>query len=586
CPQAHVERLRQALGVSGLLAQVLVRRGLAEPERAARFLDGEAEHDLDAFGGIDAVAEALHAHVRAGSPITVHGDYDVDGVCATALLLRALRALGADADSYIPDRAEGYGLSLKTVERLAARGTRLLVTVDCGIAARREVAAARAAGMEVIVTDHHAADGAAPPDAHVLHPVLSGYPCAELCGTAVAYKLALALMRRAGADRGVVEEDLDLVALATVADSVPLRGENRALVRGGLRALARTAKPGLRALMSCAGADPARIDERTVAFGLAPRLNAAGRLYRADAALELLLCTDPARAGQIAGELDRANHERRDTETRVLFEAEAQVAARPGQHAYVLAGERWHPGVIGIVASRLAERHGRPFVLIALDGDRGKGSGRSIEGFDLLASLDACAEHLHRHGGHRAAAGLEVERAALQEFGAAFHAHARLTLSAEDLAPSVRVDALAEGSELSLERAEELSLLAPFGRANPQVSLLLRSVSLAGVRAMGGGRHLRFAVRCGGSSMNAVAFGFGARAGFRTALGAAERFDGVFRLEVNEYNRITEARLNLVHLQAAGALTQDDAASPDAIGIARQLPYPVMDARRDHTLAG
>ncbi|MHB8492882.1 MAG: single-stranded-DNA-specific exonuclease RecJ, partial [Solirubrobacteraceae bacterium] len=342
CPPDAVRALVSELGISAVTAQALVRRGFAEPARAADFLDGDCEHDPERFVGMGAVVDALLGHVREGSPITVHGDYDVDGVCATAVLLRALRALRANVDSYIPDRAEGYGLSLGTVERLAARGTRLLITVDCGITALREVAGARALGMDVIVTDHHAADACALPDAHILHPVLCDYPCAELCGTAVVHKLALAVVRRAGGDVAAVQEDLDLVALATIADSVPLRGENRALVRRGLGALARTAKTGLRALMERAAVDPARIDERAVAFGLAPRINAAGRLYRADAALELVMCEDPARAGHIAAELDRANAQRRDTETRVLFEAEAQVAARPAQHAYVLAGEAWH----------------------------------------------------------------------------------------------------------------------------------------------------------------------------------------------------------------------------------------------------
>ncbi|MHB8491526.1 MAG: hypothetical protein ACYDA6_04830, partial [Solirubrobacteraceae bacterium] len=243
----------------------------------------------------------------------------------------------------------------------------------------------------------------------------------------------------------------------------------------------------------------------------------------------------------------------------------------------------------------LAERHGRPFVLISLDGQLGKGSGRSVDGFDLLASLDACAAHLRRHGGHRAAAGLELDRASLQSFGAAFAEHARATLRPEDLAPRVRVDALADGCELSLDLAEELHRLAPFGRGNPQVSLLLRGVSLRDVRAMGQGRHLRFAVHCGDTSMNAVAFGFGARPGVRRQLSSGEPFDGVFRLEVNEYRQITEARLNLVHIQPAAdhAGVQGERLpepggreSPHPIGIDQLLPYPVRNARRDHTLAG
>ena len=330
--------------------------------------------------------------------------------------------------------------------RLAARGTRLLLTADCGITAVEEVRLAQALGMEVVVSDHHAprADGALP-QAPIVHPAVCGYPCPDLCATAVAYKLAQALCEGVGVTSATPREDLDLVALASIADVVPLLGENRALVRRGLRALAGTAKPGLRALLAVARSSAGEVNERTVAFALAPRLNAAGRMYRADAGLELVLTEDPARAQQIAAELDRANHERRHVEQRILFDAERQVAAAGERAGYVLAGEGWHPGVIGIVASRLAERHHRPFVLVALDGERGRGSGRSIAGFDLLGALDSCAGHLARHGGHEAAAGLEIERGRLEGFGAAFAAHTERVLSEEARVVSERVDAVVRG---------------------------------------------------------------------------------------------------------------------------------------------
>ena len=317
----------------------------------------------------------------------MHGDYDVDGVCSTAIVVRALRELGADCDWLIPGRLEdGYGLTSATVESLAARGTGLLLTVDCGIGAVAEVAAAVEAGIEVVVTDHHQ-PGDELPDCPILHPALSGYPFAELCATGVAYKLAVALLGAAAAER-----DLDLVALATVADLVPLRGENRALVRRGLAEARRARRPGLRALMAAASVVPERLDEGDFAFRLAPRINAAGRLYRADAGVELMLTGDEARATEIAAELDRANHERREVEREVVDDAERvrrelapELADAPG---LVLAGEGWHPGVVGIVASRLVERHHRPVVLIGLDANgRGRGSGRSIPGFDLLAAL-------------------------------------------------------------------------------------------------------------------------------------------------------------------------------------------------------
>jgi single-stranded-DNA-specific exonuclease len=548
CPPADVRRLQSELGVSGPLAQVLVRRGLAEPARARAFLAGEEEHPPTAFAGICEAVDAIVGHLRAGTRITIHGDYDVDGICSTAVLVRSLRELGGEVDSYLPDRAsDGYGLSLATVERLAERGTRLLVTADCAITAVEEVAAARALGMDVVVSDHHAprADGALPA-APIVHPALCGYPCPELCATAVAYKLAQAVCAAMGGEPDDMRVDLDLVALATIADVVPLLGENRALVRRGLRALASTAKPGLRALMSVAGVDPAKVDERAIGFALAPRLNAAGRLYRADAGLELVLTEDRARAAQIAAELDGANRERRAVETRIRFQAEAQMDALGERAAYVLAGEDWHAGVIGIVASRLAERSGRPVVMIALDGDTGKGSGRSIEAFDLLAGLTACGEHLVRYGGHRAAAGLEIERGRLGDFDAALCTYAELVLGAEDLVPVERVDAVLDGVELGMTLAEELATLAPFGRGNPGVSLMLAEARFADTRPMGEGKHVRFTVESAGARARAVAFGNGGR--LPVADGVAAR--ATFTLEVNEWNGVSEPRLVLRQAQA------------------------------------
>src|SRR5215204_3212328 len=513
---AATRRLAAELGVSDVLAQVLVRRGLAEPAAARAFLAAADEHPLDAFGGLRDAAERILGHVRRRSRITVHGDYDVDGICASAVLIRVLRTLGADVDWYLPSRAgDGYGLAAATVDRLAARGTDLLITVDCAITAVEEVARARAAGIDVIVTDHHSprADGLLP-DAPIVHPRIGDYPCADLCAAAVAHKLAQALLAASGEDPRMAGEDLDLVALATVADVVPLLGENRRLVRAGLRALASTRKPGLQALMDVARVDPSTVDASAIGFRLGPRLNAAGRLHRADAGLELLLTEDRDRARAVAEELDAVNNERRDVETRIRFEAEAQVAkmdpARPAA-AYVLASEGWHPGVIGIVAARIAERHHRPCVLIALDGEEGTGSGRSIPRFDLLGGLHAGSETLRRYGGHRAAAGLSIARADVPAFREAFAAHAASVLAPEDLRPEVRVDAVAPGNALTLSLAEELESLAPFGQGNPAISLLVPSALLDDPRPMGEGRHVAFTLAAGGARSRCVLFGAGSR---------------------------------------------------------------------------
>jgi single-stranded-DNA-specific exonuclease len=548
---AAAEHLGRELGVSHVLAQVLVRRGLGDPVAAERFLAAEDAHPLDAFGGLRDGAGVILGHVARRSRITVHGDYDVDGICSTAILVRALRTLGADVDWYLPSRIDdGYGLAAATVERLAARGTDLLVTVDCAITAVAEVAAAKAAGMDVVVTDHHTprADGALP-DATIVHPRLGGYPCPDLCAAGVAYKLAGALLQAAGEDPVAADEDLDLVALATVADVVSLTGENRRLVRAGLRKLAGTRKPGLRALMDVARVDPSGVDESAIGFRLGPRLNAAGRLYRADAGLELLLTADPERARAIAAELDAINSERRDVETRIRFEAEALLGEQsaPGAPAHVLAGEGWHPGVIGIVAARIAERHYRPTVLIALEGDEGSGSGRSIPGFDLLAGLEAGADELLRHGGHRAAAGLTIARNRVERFREAFVAHAARTLTPADLVATERVDAVAPGDTLRLELAEELERLKPFGSGNPAVSLLVPAALLDDPRPMGEGRHVAFSLAAGGARSRCVLFG----AGSSLPAAPGEPVDAAVRLEANRYNGTTEPRLILRCAQPA-----------------------------------
>jgi single-stranded-DNA-specific exonuclease RecJ len=343
------------------------------------------------------------------------------------------------------------------------------------------------------------------------------------------------------------------VALATIADVVPLLGENRTLVRRGLRALAASAKPGLRALLALARSSAGEVNERTVGFALAPRLNAAGRMYRADAGLELILTEDPDRAERIAAELDRANHERRRVELGILLDAERQVAALGGRAGYVLAGEDWHPGVIGIVASRLAERHHRPFVLVALEGARGRGSGRSVPGFNLLAALEACAGHLVRHGGHEAAAGLEIERERLEGFGSAFAAHTERCSGEHALVATERVDAIVRGGELGMELAEELRQLAPFGCANPAVSLLVRGATFRDRRPMGEGRHVRFTVHADDARARAVAFGGGTSLPVRDGVSA----DATFALEVNEWRGVSEPRLVLRHAQPAEVELED-----------------------------
>ncbi|HVO55865.1 MAG TPA: single-stranded-DNA-specific exonuclease RecJ [Solirubrobacterales bacterium] len=540
---ADVRAVADGLSVSDPVAVTLVRRGYRTPEAARAFLAADESYPPAAFSAMAEVVELLQTAIEAGERITVHGDFDVDGVCATALTVSTLRALGGDVDWFIPDRiADGYGLTAENVTRLAERGTGLLLTVDCGITAVAEVGLAQELGMEVVVTDHHQAGGELP-GCLILHPQISGYPFESLCGTAVAWKLCCAL--REGME-STADLDLDLVALATVADVVPLVGENRSLVKRGLAEMKRGRRIGLRALMAAAKCEPTTLDESDLGFRLAPRINAAGRLYRADAGVELLLSEDPARAEQIAVELSRANSERRAREREVDNAAEAclrdlpeELRAAPG---HVVAGEDWHPGVVGIVASRMVERHHRPVIVISLDGEGGgRGSGRSIPGFDLLAALEACCEHLESFGGHRAAAGLNLRAENLDAFRAAFAAHAASVLGPEDLQRTERVDAIVGGVGLGLELAEELGQLAPFGMGNPGVRLLVPSARVSDVRTMGEeGKHARFSLHSGSHRALGVAFG-------RSSFGVDkdDPIDATVRLEVNHWNGSVEPRVVL-----------------------------------------
>jgi single-stranded-DNA-specific exonuclease len=549
---AVADAVARELVLSPTAATILVRRGYETPDAARGFLASDDRHDPLALGQMGEACDVILRRVAAGSPIVVHGDYDVDGVSSTAILVRALRRLGARVSWHLPSRLDdGYGLSRATVERLAADGAGLLVTVDCAITAIEEVEHALELGLDVVVTDHHRPRDELPP-CPVVHPALGGYPFPELCAAGVAHKLAEALYAAAGLDPLLAEEDLDLVALATVADVVALRGENRRLVRAGLEAMARTTKPGLRALMRVSALDPGDLDARALGFRLAPRLNAAGRLHRADAALELLLTEDDERAAQVADELDLMNRERQDTETRILFAAEAARAEQEGAHAYVLAGEGWHPGVIGIVASRLVERHHRPCLMVALDGDSGRGSGRSIAAYDLHAGLAACSAHLTRFGGHRAAAGFEIEAGQIDAFRRAMVAHAASMLTPHDLVPEQRIDALVPGSALGLELAEELERLGPFGHGNPEPTLLVPAAKVGDVRAMGEeGQHACFTLTNGGRRARGVVFRTTPAA--LTAAAGDQRHDATVKLELNRWNGVVEARVELQALNARDA---------------------------------
>jgi single-stranded-DNA-specific exonuclease len=531
-----VAALARELGVSEVTASVLSRRGYDEPEIARRFLEAALPgHDPLLLGDMASAVERIRNAVEEGKRICVHGDYDVDGICATALAVLLLRELGADVGWHLPSRfAEGYGVSSETLARLADEGVGLLVTVDCGITAVEEIAEAKRCGLDVVVTDHHR-PAETLPECPVVATRPSTYPFPELCGTGVVHKLGEALL---GADHPAVRRNLDLVALATIADVVPLVDENRGLAAAGLRALAATRRPGLQALMRCAGVDPAAVDSGAVGFRLAPRINAAGRLGRPDVALELVLTDDAAEARRHAETLEELNRDRQAVEDRILREATAAVdemsEPRRRRRGYVLWNEDWHEGVIGIVASRLVERFHRPVVLITRSQDAWKGSGRSIPSFDLHGALAACSTSLERFGGHRAAAGLSIAEERIEQFADEFAAHADSHLDADDLFEVVKIDAVVSARDLTLGLAEELERLAPFGLGNPEPTLLVPATEAVSPATVGEGKHLRFRVRQHGRDAGtAIAFGQGTQI---DRLRAAGRFDVAFRLKENRWN--------------------------------------------------
>jgi single-stranded-DNA-specific exonuclease len=548
CNRTDVETLARELGVSETLAAVLVRRGHGNPASARAFLAAEPPgHDPQRLGDMEAACASIRRAVAEGERICVHGDYDADGICATALAVLVLRELGADVTWYLPSRFdEGYGVGRETLERLAGEGVGLVLTVDCGVTAVEEVARARELGLDVVVTDHHRA-GPELPDCPVVGPYRGDYPFGELCGTGVVWKLGEALL---GAGSEALAWHLDLVAVATVADVVPLLDENRALAVAGLRQLARTQKPGLRELMRSARVDAATVDAGTIGFRLAPRLNAAGRLGRPEAALELLLAEEHEPAARLAAQLEELNRDRQAVEERILREAVEEIESWPEprrrHRAFVVAGEDWHEGVIGIVASRLVERYARPVVLIAGTEGDWKGSGRSIPGFDLHDALRECAGHLERWGGHAAAAGLSIRPESVPAFAEAFAAIGDATLGEADLSPPALVDAFVHGSELTLELCAELSQLAPFGLGNPNITLLLPGCEVTDLIAVGEGKHLKFRVRADGRDAgSAIAFRLGRQLDRLRRVG---RYDVAFRLEANQWNGTIAPQLNVRHV--------------------------------------
>ncbi len=548
--RAEAGELARSLGVSPIIGRLLMLRGVTNSEEGGRFLEPSLSHVSDPFllDGMQTAVDRIHQARDAGEHVVVFGDYDVDGIAGTVILSNALRRFGIERVGYgIPDRmAEGYGLSADRVRWAGEQGASLLITVDNGTTAREPAAVAREMGIDLIVTDHHQLEGEPPDALAIINPKCQDptYPGADACGAGVAFKLAWALTGE--------QKDLDLVALGTVADVVPLRGENRDLVAAGLQEAAAHPRMGLLKLAEKARIRIEELRSDHIAFQLAPRINAAGRLGNGVAGLELLFSDSAEDATRLAAELDEANVERRSIEAAIYGEAMATLESEfhPGQRTIVLASRDWHPGVIGIVASRIQSVYYRPVVLIALDEEgRGRGSGRSVHGFNLADALAACKDHLVKFGGHAAAAGLTVLEENIEAFRMAFEAEASGLLPPGDIQRTLDIDAQVAFSEVNSRLLRTLDQLRPFGHGNPSPVLCTYGVELMAHswRELRGG-HLRVTLKEGPTLLTAIGFRMGDRL---PELEQAASLDVAYTPQFNTWRGETTIQLVLKDLRGS-----------------------------------
>lgn len=552
CDPSVVSELAGKLGIHAVAAAVLAGRGIVTPDLGQDFLNPSLASMPDPLmlkGVPEAVARLCRAR-DTGEAVCIYGDYDVDGISGAALLVSFLRRVGLNCSYFIPNRFDdGYGLNQHALQQIIDGGATLIVSVDCGITSVSEAEFCRRQGIDLIIIDHHTPKESIPDACAVVNPLQPGcpYPFKSLAGVGVAFNLLIALrsrLRQAGAFEGQQEPDLrhwlDLVALGTIADVVPLTGQNRVYAHYGLKQLTASAKPGIEALKRVAGIK-GQVSCGQVGFRLAPRLNAAGRMESAVPGVELLLGNDPVTVSALAQELDAANAERQAIEQRILEEAIAMVegdGTYPARRSIVLASDSWHQGVVGIVASRLVECYHRPTILSALDGDGyGKGSGRSIPGFHLLEALNACSHHLERFGGHRYAAGVGLSADRIAAFATAFEAAAQTMLAGAELLPTLALDAEVLPNDINPGLVDDLKRLEPFGAGNPEPTLLLRGATAVERRIVGDG-HLKLRLKAGGRIFDAIAF----RQADRASDGV---LDVAFFPELNLWNNTTTLQLRI-----------------------------------------
>lgn len=555
-PEPHdpgdVAALVTELGLPETVCRLLLNRGHATPELARPYLRPRLErlHDPMLMAGMSEAVDRLSRAIQNGETILVHGDYDVDGMCSTTILTRTITALGGRAIPFIPRRVEdGYDLTDAGVRAALDAGARVVVTADCGTSAIEPIADLCAHGVDVIVSDHHLPGGDLPDCLAILNPRRTDceYPDLDLAAAGVAFKLSTALTRALGGNENMVLRMLDLVALATVADVAPLRGENRILVRYGLRLLSDGNNAGLRALVRSSGLDGKAITAGRVGFILAPRLNAVGRIGHGLRGVELLCAESEHEANSIARELEELNRRRQEMDRDTLDAARAMIE-RSGSipTGIVVAGEGWHPGVIGIVASRLVEEYARPVILIALDGDEGKGSGRSIPAFDLHAGIGECSDLLVRYGGHKAAAGVTIRREMVDEFARRFALVAESALTPDDLVPELRVDLEIPLEDVTEDLESLLRHFEPFGVGNPTPVFMSRGVSVAEPARTVGRDGLRLRLTNGSYSLDALGWGMGNLA---KQLQPGDSVDIAFRVERDEYRGVSRLQARLADIR-------------------------------------
>jgi len=537
--------LAQALSISSATASLLLARGVTTPEEASTWLSHQVPHDPFLIPDMEQAVERLHHAVLTHEPICFYGDYDVDGMSATSLYLSFFGSLGANVRAYVPHRKrEGYGLNIGAVQRLHEEGVSLLVTSDCGTTSHREVALANELGMDVIVTDHHQTDEEVPPALAVMNPhrADSRYPFRGLCSAGLAYKTVQAYQLRYGEAGMPLELLLDLVALATIADVVPLQDENRRFVREGLALISRGARCGIRALKQVAFVRDCSAD--TIAYKLAPRLNAAGRLDHALLGVQLLTTESPAEARQLADRLEQLNRERQKIEADLMSEAVEAVAAQDLPPALVLASRRWHVGVVGIAAARLVERFHRPAIVIAIDEQGiGKGSARTIGTFDLYQGLAACRDLLEAFGGHPSAAGVTVRESRLDDFRERFISVVAEWARGAATVPTLHVDAEVLLSEVTAKLIAEIGTLHPFGAGNPEPTFAVKGLEVMDSRTVGE-KHLKMTVRQG-RSMPFDSIGFGMKSLIERGIPARAPVDLAFFPELNRWNGYDRIQLRI-----------------------------------------